>query len=157
MARLENLSFVTSVSLGLLLQPWPLVGAGVATVAEMKVDDLEQALFIAAFCVLATSTLLVMEIYVVLSPAPSRAHLRALRVWIESHQNQTVTFVALGVGLWLISQSLYGLVTAWLVAPSGWCRPLTSLALILTDFTALVVPACNGKPTMRKTTPSQKK
>jgi hypothetical protein len=89
------------------LQPWALIGAGAATVVEAKLSSREDYLALFLFCVLASSSYLAMEIYAVFRPARSQAFLTGLRAWIDSHTDQVITLGSLIVGLWLIADSTY--------------------------------------------------
>ncbi|MFI6950069.1 GAP family protein [Streptomyces sp. NPDC050422] len=63
-----------------------------------------------AFCLLATSGLIAMELYATFRPAKARAGLGALRDWTESHQDQVIVTLSLLVGVWLVAKSIYQLV-----------------------------------------------
>ncbi|MEY9874735.1 hypothetical protein ABH931_004235 [Streptacidiphilus sp. MAP12-33] len=111
MARLDRVSLWTAAGMGVLLQPWPLVAAGAATVTEAHLSSLASYLLLCGFCLLATGSLLVMELYAVLAPERASAAFTALRGWIERHQDQAIVLLSLAVGLWLVGKSVYQLVT----------------------------------------------
>lgn len=102
---------VTAAGLAWLLQPWALVGAGAATVIEANLSTLTDWLALTGYCLLATLSLIVMEMYVIRAPAVANARLDALRSWLERHQEQLVVTLSLVIGLWLTARSIAELVT----------------------------------------------
>ena len=93
------------------LQPWVLLGAGAATVVEAKVSSWASFLALFLYCVLASSTYLAMEIYAVARPADSQVLLARFRAWINAHTDQGITAGSLLIGLWLIANSIYLIVS----------------------------------------------
>jgi hypothetical protein len=111
MARLDRLSVLAAAVLGMLLQPWILVGAGAAAVAQLHVSSIESYLLLAGFCLLCTASLLTMELYALFAPEAATRKLDALRAWIDSHRDQAIVVLSLVVGLWLVGDSLYLIVS----------------------------------------------
>ncbi|MFF8381665.1 GAP family protein [Streptomyces sp. NPDC015661] len=109
-ARIDNASPVTAAGLAWLLQPWALVGAGAATAVDANLSTLADWLALTGYCLLATLSLIVMEMYVVWAPAVANARLNALRNWLGQHQEQLIVTLALVAGLWLSARSIYELV-----------------------------------------------
>lgn len=109
-ARIDNATPVTAAGLAWLLQPWGLVAAGAATVVDAHLSTLTDWLALAGYCVLATLSLIVMEMYVVWAPTAANARLNALRSWLGGHQEQLVITLSLAAGLWLTARSIYQLV-----------------------------------------------
>ena len=93
------------------LQPWVLIGAGVATVVEAKLDSWQSFLALFGYCVLASSTYLAMEIYAVARPGPAQDLLARFRTRIDTHTDQVIIAGSLIIGLWLIANSLYLIVS----------------------------------------------
>ncbi|MEV4230554.1 GAP family protein, partial [Streptomyces bobili] len=93
-----------------LLQPWALVGAGGATALDANLSALAGWLSLTGYCLPATLSLIVMEMYVVWTPEVANARLSALRNWLERHQEQLVITLALLLGLWLTARSIAELV-----------------------------------------------
>ena len=110
-AHVDNMSPWFAMGLAPALQPWALIGAGAATVVEAKLSSWEDYLALFLFCVLASSSYLTMEIYAVVRPARSQAFLTRLRAWIDGHTDQVITLGSLIVGLWLIADSTYLIVS----------------------------------------------
>ena len=106
MARLDRISLWTAAGLGPLLQPWGLVAAGAATVVGADLSHAGSYLALFGYCLLATSSLLAMEIYTTFAPGAARVRLGKLRVWITTHQEQALVAVALVAGLFLVSRSI---------------------------------------------------
>ncbi|MEU7038525.1 GAP family protein [Streptomyces sp. NPDC046237] len=109
-ARIDNASPVTAAGLAWLLQPWGLVGAGAATALDADLSTLTDWLALTGYCLLATLSLIVMEMYAVWAPTVANARLNALRSWLEQHQEQLVVTLSLLIGVWLTARSIYELV-----------------------------------------------
>ena len=93
------------------LQPWGLIGAGAATVVEAKLSSWQSFLALFGFCVLASAFYLAMEIYAVFRPGQSQVLLARFRTWIDTHTDQVIIIGSLILGLWLIANSIYLIVT----------------------------------------------
>jgi hypothetical protein len=106
MARLDRISLWTAAGLAPLLQPWGLVAAGAATVVSADMSHASSYLALFAYCLLATSSLLAMEVYTTFAPDSARVRLGKLRTWIAAHQEQALVAVALVAGLFLVSRSI---------------------------------------------------
>jgi threonine/homoserine/homoserine lactone efflux protein len=111
MARLDRLSLLAAAGLAAFLQPWALVGAGAATIVDAKIATTGSYVALVLFCLLATSSLLYLELYATFTPATASARLERLRTWLNSHQDQVIITVCLLLGLWLMGKSIYLLVT----------------------------------------------
>ena len=60
---------------------------------------------------LASSSYLAMEIYAVVRPGQSQALLARFRTWIDAHTDQVIIAGSLIIGLWLIANSIYLIVS----------------------------------------------
>ncbi|MFJ1806841.1 MULTISPECIES: GAP family protein [unclassified Streptomyces] len=109
-ARIDNASPATAAGLAWLLQPWALVGAGAATAVDANLSTLTDWLALTGYCLLATLSLVVMEMYVVWAPAVANARLNALRSWLEQHQEQLIVTLSLLFGVLLTARSIAELV-----------------------------------------------
>jgi hypothetical protein len=110
MARLDHLSLWASAGLGVFLQPWSLVAAGAATVVQASLSTAGDWLALVVFCLLATSSFLVMELYAAFAPAAAEARFERIRKWIDTHQDQAIVVGSLAVGAWLLGHSIYSIV-----------------------------------------------
>jgi hypothetical protein len=111
MARLNHLSLWAAAGLGVFLQPWTLVAAGAATVVQAKLSTAGDWLTLVLFCLLATSSFLVMELYTAFAPTAAGARFEQLHTWIDTHQDQVIVVGSLAVGGWLLGKSLYLIVS----------------------------------------------
>ncbi len=111
MARLDRLSPWAAAGLAAFLQPWVLVGAGAATVVQARLATAGSYLALTAFCLLATSSFLFLQLHVTFAPGQARVRPGRLRRWLESHQDQVIIVVSLLICLWLMGKSLYLLVS----------------------------------------------
>ncbi|OQQ13298.1 hypothetical protein B0675_37475 [Streptomyces sp. M41(2017)] len=108
-ARIDDASPATAAGLAWVLQPWALVGAGAATAVDADLSTLADWLALTGYCLLATLSLVVMEMYTVWAPTVANARLSALRSWLEHHQEQLIVTLSLLLGLWLMARSIYEL------------------------------------------------
>ena len=108
---IDNMSPWFAIALGPLTQPWGLVAAGVAVITEAKLSSWQSYIALFGFCVIATITYLVMEVYAGFRPAQTQAFLTRTRTWIDTHTDQMIIVVSLVLGFWLIGKSIYLLVT----------------------------------------------
>jgi hypothetical protein len=110
-AHVDTMSPWFAMGLAPALQPWGLIGAGAATVVGAKLSSWESYLALILFCVLASASYLAMETYAVLRPDQSLALLARLRSWIDTHTDQVIIVGGLLLGLWLIGNSIYLIVS----------------------------------------------
>jgi len=110
--HVDSMSPWFAMALAPTLQPWVLIGAGAATVVEAKLSSWESFLALFLYCVLASSSYLAMEIYAVARPAQSQALLARFRTWIDTHTDQGIIVGSLVIGLWLIGNSIYLIVSS---------------------------------------------
>ena len=109
--QVDNMSPWFAMVLAPTLQPWVLIGAGAATVVEAKVSSWASFLALFLYCVLASSSYLAMEIYAVARPGPSQELLARFQAWIDAHTDQGIIVGSLLIGLWLIANSIYLIVS----------------------------------------------
>ncbi|WP_030752042.1 GAP family protein [Streptomyces griseus] len=105
----DGVSVRSAAALPVLLQPWGMVGAAAATVVQADLSDAGNVVALVAFCLLATSSLLAMELSVVFAPERAHRTLAGLRGWLARHKEPAVFGLCVLLGLWLISRSLYQL------------------------------------------------
>ena len=111
MASLDRLSYWSAAGLAVFLQPWALVAAGAATVAQAKLATAGDYVTLMLFCLLGTSSFLYLELYAVFAPAAAGARLDRLRTWLDTHRDQVIIVVFLLLGFWLAGKSIYLLVS----------------------------------------------
>jgi hypothetical protein len=110
-AGVDRMSPWFAMGLAPLLQPWGLIAAGVATVMEAKLSSFDSYIALFAFCVVATSSYILLELYAGFRPETSQAFLSGIKAWIENHTDQAIIIGSLVLGFWLIGKSIYLLVT----------------------------------------------
>jgi threonine/homoserine/homoserine lactone efflux protein len=108
---IDNMSAFYALGLATLVQPWGLIAAGAATVVEAKLTSWQDYVVIIFFCLLATGPYLGLELYAALRPDQTRDFLGRLRNWIDTHTDVLIIWVSWIVGLWLIGNNIYLLVT----------------------------------------------
>lgn len=110
-AGIDHMTAWYALGLGPLVQPWGLIAAGVTVIVEAKLASWADYLTLTLFCLIATSSILAMEIYAGLRPEPAQEFLGRMQRWIDTHTDQVIVFVSLGLGCWLVGNSLYYLIT----------------------------------------------
>ena len=110
-ASIDSMSPWYAMGLAPFVQPWGLIAAGVATIVEAKLSSWEDYLTLVLFCLLATGTYLAMEIYAAVRREATQAFLTRVRTWIDTHTAELIVWVSLIVGLWLIGNSIYLIVS----------------------------------------------
>ena len=110
-AGVDNMSPWYAIGIAPLLQPWGLIAAGVATVTDAKLSSAASYVALFAFCVIATSSYITLEIYAGFRPEESQAFLAKIRAWIDSHTDQAIIIGCLALGFWLIGKSIYLIVS----------------------------------------------
>ncbi|MFE2554730.1 GAP family protein [Streptomyces sp. NPDC059352] len=108
-SRMDQATGWSAAGLAVLLQPWGMVSAAAATVVKADLSHAESFLALLGFCVLATSTLLAMELYMVFAPERAQLNLVSLRTWLTRHKDPAIVLICLLLGLWLVGRSLYQL------------------------------------------------
>jgi threonine/homoserine/homoserine lactone efflux protein len=112
MSSIDRINPVASAGLAFLLQPWVLVAAGVSTIVGAKLSDSLEYLAVFGFCLLCTASYLTMEVYAALRPEVVKTKLNALLEWINTHRDQAIVFLSLGLGLYLTAKGIYQLTSA---------------------------------------------
>jgi threonine/homoserine/homoserine lactone efflux protein len=111
MAGVDRINPLAAAGLGFLLQPWVLVTAGVATIVNAKLTNTVEYLLVFLFCLWSTASILVLEVYAIVRPETVKARLDALLEWINTHTDQAIALLSLGLGLYLMATAIYGLVS----------------------------------------------
>jgi Sap, sulfolipid-1-addressing protein len=111
MGWLDRMSPWAAVGFGAFMQPWSLVAIGAATVVQAKLSTVGDWLALVMFCLLATSSFLVMELYAALSPEAAQVRLGRIRTWIDTHTDQAIIIGSLALGGLLLADSIYLVVT----------------------------------------------
>jgi hypothetical protein len=106
MGALDHLSLPRLAGLAVFLQPWAMVAAGAATVAEAKLDSPGSVLALMFFCLLATSSMLSLELYTAFAGDEADVRLGKIRNWLTAHQEQVIIVVFLLLGFLLAGQSI---------------------------------------------------
>lgn len=111
MGWLDRMSPWAAVGFGAFMQPWSLVAIGAATVVQAKLSTAGDWLALVMFCLLATSSFLVMELYAAIVPEAAQARLGRIRTWIDTHTDQAIIIGSLALGGLLLADSIYLIVT----------------------------------------------
>jgi Sap, sulfolipid-1-addressing protein len=109
-SRIDHMGFLGAMTLGFLLQPWPLVIVGVGTVTEANLSAAATWVWLAIFCLLSASTYLAAQVAVMVWPDKAEARLAAISEWIVRNRDTVVIVLSAAIGAWLFVSS------AWLLA-----------------------------------------
>ena len=112
LTRLDTISPWTAAAIAAIVQPWTLVAAGAITAAQASLSGAPDYLALASFCLLATSSFVVLELYAVCAPEAASTRLAALQTWLDTHGNLVIIVVSGVLGLWLTGHSIFTLITA---------------------------------------------
>ncbi len=89
---------------------------------QADLSETSSVIALILFCLLATGSYLVMQVYVSVAPATAGVRLRGLNDWIGSHTDQIIIAVSVFIGAWLIARATYQLLSR-AVQPVTWsCR-----------------------------------
>ena len=105
LGRLDTMSPWTAAVIAAIMQPWTLVAAAAVTAAQARLSSAGDCLALVSFCLLATSSFIVLELYAAFAPAAG-PRLAALRSWLDVHGNEVLIIVCLVLGVWLTGQSI---------------------------------------------------
>jgi hypothetical protein len=103
---IDKMSVWFAMALAPITQPWGLVAAGVATIVSAELASWQDYLVLILFCLIATSSYLVLELYAAFRPDKSHAILSGILTWIDTHTDQVIIIVSLTLGVWLIANSI---------------------------------------------------
>lgn len=95
--------------MAVVLQPWGLVAAGGATALNADLSEVRTWLTLLLYGLLASSSVLLIELYAAFRPERADAALQALFRTITVHQDLAVAVLSLAVGLWLTVRSIFEL------------------------------------------------
>ncbi len=107
LARLDHISLWAAAGLAAFVQPWALVAAGAATIAQASLSGVVSYLTLVLFAVLATASFLYLELYATFKPVAAAVRLKQLRTWLDTHRDQVIVMVCLLLGFWLVGKSAY--------------------------------------------------
>ncbi len=107
-ARLDGMPVWACAGLGMLVQPWPFVGAAAASVTELDLSRPEAVLSLIGYLLIGSASLLVMEGYALVAHARAVARLGHLRTWLDDHRPLMVAVLAVALGTALVVKGLAG-------------------------------------------------
>ncbi len=111
MGYIDRVNPLTAAGLAFLLQPWVLVAAGMTTIVEGKLNTPVEYLLVFTFCVWCSASYLLLETYAVVRPDKVQVRLQSILAWINTHRDETIVFLSLFLGLYLMAKSIYELVS----------------------------------------------
>ena len=95
-----------------LTQAWGMIAAGVTVIVNADLGSWQDDLALVLFCLVASSVVITLELFATFRRERARAFTTAIRSWIEGHLDQVIVVLFLGIGLYLVASSIYGLATS---------------------------------------------
>ena len=111
-SSVDSMSMLYACGLAPLVQPWGLLGAGAATITQAKVSSVQSALILVLFCLLASSSVIGLELYARFSPQKAGVLLKGVLSWFDRNTDRLVVIGSITAGLYLMGSSIYYLVVA---------------------------------------------
>ena len=72
-----------------------------------KLTSWESYIALFLFCLVATALYIALELFAGFRPERAQETLGRIRTWIDTHTDQVIIVVSLGLGLWLVGKSIY--------------------------------------------------
>ena len=102
LGRLDTMPPWGAATLAALIQPWPFVVGGAASVAEVNLNLVTAWIWLGVYTVVATSSMIAAEIYVALRRDIAMERLNSVRSFLESRQRLVLFGLAVVFGALLI-------------------------------------------------------
>jgi threonine/homoserine/homoserine lactone efflux protein len=109
---IDNMSMWFAAILAPLTQPWGMIAAGVTVILKADLASWQDDLALVLFCLIASSIIITLELFAALRPERTQEFIQQIRTWIDSHTDQVIVVLFLGLGLYLVASSIYYLVSA---------------------------------------------
>jgi hypothetical protein len=109
--RIASMGVVGAFVLGGALQPWPIMIAGGAEIAQGKIGDATAVLVAMLFAIGSAVGIIVLEVLALRSPGSAAARLDRIRAYVDHHRDSVISWALLIGGLWMIGRGIYGLLT----------------------------------------------
>jgi len=109
--RIASMGVVGAFVLGGALQPWPIMIAGGAEIAQSKIGDATAVLVAVLFAIGSAVGIIVLEALALRSPGSAAARLDRIRAYVDHHRDSVISWALLIGGLWLIGRGIYGLLS----------------------------------------------
>jgi hypothetical protein len=107
--NIDKVNVPAAAGIAVLLQPWVMAAAGAASVSQADLSKASGVTAIILYVVIATSSYLVMQAYVMARPEAAMRRLHGLNSWIDAHRDPAVIILFSLLGVWLIGRGTSGL------------------------------------------------
>ena len=108
--RIASIGVIGAFVLGGALQPWPVMIAGGAEIAQAHISVVEALLVILVFALGTAGGIIVLEVLALRTPGSAAARLERIRGYVDSHRDSVINWALLIAGLWLIGRGVIGLI-----------------------------------------------
>lgn len=108
--KMGSIGVVGAFVLGGALQPWPVMIAGGAEIAQVQIPTAEAIAVIVLFAVASAGGIIVLETMALRSPGSAAARLERIQNYVATHRDSVISWALLIGGLWLIGRGVIGLV-----------------------------------------------
>jgi hypothetical protein len=109
--KIGSIGVLGAFVLGGALQPWPIMIAGGAEIAQVHIPTAEAVVVIVLFAIASAVGIIVLEVLALRSPGSAAARLERIRSYVDSHRDSVINWALLIGGLWLIGRGIVGLTT----------------------------------------------
>jgi hypothetical protein len=107
--RIASMGVLGAFVLGGALQPWPVMIAGGAEIAQTDLSVLLALPVILAFAIGTAGGIIALEVLALRSPGSAAARLDRIRTMVDTHRDSVINWALLVGGLWLIGRGIIGL------------------------------------------------
>ena len=108
--KIGSIGLIGAFVLGGALQPWPIMIAGGAEIAQVQIPTAEAVAVIVLFAVASAVGIIVLEVLAWRNPGSAAARLDQIRNYVATHRDSVANWALLIGGLWLIGRGVIGLV-----------------------------------------------
>ena len=108
---IDQMSLWFALALAPITQPWGLIAAGVTVIVQAHVASAQSIIALLLFCLVSSASYIGLEVYAAFWPEQAQALVARIRAWIDSHTDQAIVILSLGLGLYLVASSAYHLFT----------------------------------------------
>lgn len=111
--RVAGISVPGAFVFGALIQSWPVTIAAATEIARANLPIGQGIAAAALYAAASVTTFTIMLVLSVRRPEATRDRLNRLRTWIDTHRGRVGMWAALIVGLYMIANGGFSLVTNW--------------------------------------------
>jgi hypothetical protein len=108
--KIGSIGIVGAFILGGALQPWPIMIAGGAEIAQVQIPTAEAVAVILVFAIAGAMGIIALEVLALRHPGSAAARLEKIQDYVATHRDSVINWALLIGGLWLIGRGIVGIV-----------------------------------------------